>query len=192
MWSCKSVASRFKPITVPLVYITSVINTLSLMSTKQSVIVLWTKPCRKLSKGSMTINKAYALAEEYQGLCRLSDVHRNVPHGLTVTEAEAAIAKEKIDAYMGYYSHHFPLETITPKMDVLEDHACHSLDAEMGVWNALHGEQGGEATHKEFNKLARVMCEIKDPLQQPLATMRARSRTPGFNRPSCSQGDSTD
>ena len=127
---------------------------------------------KKLSKNPLTINKAYSLAAEYRELCRrFAQVHTLVSHGRPVNPADVTGIQKRIDAYMGYFRRHFPEQSVTPKMHMLEDHIVPWIE-KWGVGMALHGEQGGEGIHKEFNRLHRVMAGIKDPLQQLLATMR--------------------
>ena len=102
---------------------------------------------------------------------RLPDVHGVVTHDRPVTDADVSIVKKKMAAYRGYYRSRLPLDTASPKMHFLEDDVVPWMQ-KRGFGMAVHGERGGKAIHKEFNKLARVMFRIKDPLQQLLATMR--------------------
>ena len=139
---------------------------------------------KELSQRSLLNNKAYAIAEDFKGLCkRFSDVHRLVSHGNPIQEGDIEGIQRKIDGYLGYYRRHFPGESITPKLHFLEDHIVPWI-SQWHVGMAMHGEQGGEGIHKEFNKLDKIMSGIQDPLERLQATMREHivSTDPGVNK----------
>ncbi len=84
---------------------------------------------------------------------------------------------------MECYRRHFPTASITPKLHLLEDHTVQQLQR-FGVGFGLLNEQGGELIHTEFNRTARVVCGMRDPLQRLLTTVRRHhlSTTPEIQK----------
>lgn len=54
----------------------------------------------------------------------------------------------------------FPLQSITPKLHLLEDHAVNFVSA-WGTGLGFYGEQGAESIHAEFNGIARLYHAVK-------------------------------
>lgn len=76
-----------------------------------------------------------------------------------------------IQELLGAYRRLFPMESITPKLHLLEDHATTQL-GQLGVGFSLMNEQGGELIHSEFNRIGRVMHGMKGDFTMLMATMK--------------------
>ena len=76
-----------------------------------------------------------------------------------------------ITALMQYYRKTFPLESITPKLHMLEDHVVDFVKR-WGLGLGLYGEQGGESIHPEFNNLKRTYCMMKPNSRRLLAMLK--------------------
>ena len=99
-----------------------------------------------------------------------SEVHNAVAHSLPVAPDHVGHIQRQIDKYLAYYRENFP-NKILPKHHILEDHTPTWINRwEVGM--ALHGEQGGESVHSEFNSLQRAACGIRNELDQLMAMMR--------------------
>ena len=53
---------------------------------------------------------------------------------------------------MSYWRNKWPEESVTPKMHMLENHACDFIK-KWGVGFGFYGEQGGESVHALFNQI---------------------------------------
>ena len=75
-----------------------------------------------------------------------------------------------IDKYLKYYRRKFP-NSVIPKQHFLEDHICPWI-SKWGFGMAMHGEQGGESIHREFNRISRCMYHIADPSKRLYCVMK--------------------
>lgn len=112
------------------------------------------KTCKKFKK----LNHLYSL------------VHQSVAHSFPIPTDHMDDVIEKIDAYMLYYRNEFP-NRVLPKQHILENHVPTWI-SRWGVGMGLHGEQGGESVHAEFNQLQVSVRGIRNPLKQLMALMR--------------------
>ena len=85
-------------------------------------------------------------------------VHEMVGHMNPATKENLEKIDITITKYMSVYRKYF-LNCVIPKMHFSEDHIPHWM-AKYGFGMALHGEQGDEAIHREFNKLEHTMCHV--------------------------------
>ena len=99
-----------------------------------------------------------------------SNVHQKVSHSRHVNEEDLPQITININQYMTYFRKQFPKKVI-PKMHFLEDHIVPWMKA-YGFGMGLHGEQGGEGTHRLFKKLRKTHSGIKQPLSQLEAMMK--------------------
>jgi hypothetical protein len=115
------------------------------------------------------ITRAKGVARKFRKLNKLySKVHNAVAHGRPIRETDHI--DQMIRAYLNHFRSNFP-DRITPKLHMLEDHVIPRI-AKWGFGMALHGEQGGEGCHREFNRLGRVMHSIPDNLARLTAVMK--------------------
>ena len=54
---------------------------------------------------------------------------------------------------------------VTPKLHLLEDHVADQMER-FGVGLAIHGEQGGETIHHEWNELRRRLDSVPNDLER--------------------------
>ena len=97
-------------------------------------------------------------------------VHSEVGHIENVTEMDLAEIEDKIQKYLDFFRKKFP-GALLPKHHLLEDHVLEWMEKwRFGM--AMHGEQGGESIHREFNRIERNMCHVANLSQKLLFIMR--------------------
>ena len=96
-------------------------------------------------------------------------VHSLVSHSRHVSPCSIPEIESAIVAYLCKFRQFYP-GCITPKLHFLEDHVIEWLTRwQFGM--GRHGEQGGEAAHKEFNRILRNMGNFQG-LRRLVATMK--------------------
>ena len=86
-------------------------------------------------------------------------MHRQISHGYAILPEHIEVITVYIQKYLDYFRKLFP-DQIISKQHFLEDHVVQWISQ----WNfgmVLHGEQGGENLHKEFNRLGHVMQGVQ-------------------------------
>ena len=68
-----------------------------------------------------------------------------------------------------YCRKHWPKETITPNLHMLQDHAADFIERS-SLGHGVYGEHGAESIHKIIKLLQRTYCSIMQP-----ATIRLQS-----------------
>ena len=102
-------------------------------------------------------------------------IHSKVAHGYAVLPDDIDDIEESIENYMTFYREMFPNKVI-PKQLFLAEHVPQWICR----WNfglALHGQQGGEGVHKEFNRLGRVMQGVRNGLEKLHCIMKEHHTT---------------
>ena len=61
---------------------------------------------------------------------------------------------------MSYWRNKWPEESVTPKMHMLENHACDFIK-KWGVGFGFYGEQGGESVHALFNQYYKTYQSLR-------------------------------
>ena len=123
----------------------------------------------ELSSSSQIYKEAKVISNKFQTLNSLySAVHDKIGHMNHISDDEEL--NEVIQNYLTCFRKYFPLSTI-PKMHFLEDHASQWI-RKWGFGMALHGEQGGEGIHREFNRLERNMAHVKKDENKLLYMMK--------------------
>ena len=124
---------------------------------------------KSLTSDKKIIRMAKATSFKFQKLNEMfSKVHSEVSHGNPVDDVDDI--EDLIKVYMAEIRVHFPLH-VTPKLHFLEHHIVPWMKR-YGFAMALHGEQGIESSHREFNRLNMVMHGIPDELRKTTAVMR--------------------
>lgn len=117
------------------------------------------------------ITESKQICEKFKKLNNLYyAIHDRIGHGNAILESDHQEIEDAIHGYMEFYRECFP-NKILPKHHILEDHILQWIHR----WHfglALHGEQGGESVHKEFNRLQRAMYGIQNPLHRLLSVMK--------------------
>ena len=80
---------------------------------------------------------------------KFSKVHVAISHGRRIDGAEVANLKKLLTEYMTFFRQHF--RRVLPKMHMLEEHVLPWIER-WGFGMAMHGEQGGESIHAEYNE----------------------------------------
>ena len=125
----------------------------------------------ELTDSELTRSKAKATASKFKLLNELySKAHDAVAHALPVAPDHVQAIQDRVDEYLEYYRKCFP-DKIIPKQHFLEDHVATWI-YRWQVGMALHGEQGGESVHAQFNALQRVACGVRKELDQLMVIMR--------------------
>ena len=125
----------------------------------------------ELSGNKRTTDMAKHTASKFRKLNELySKAHDAVAHALPVAPDHVGDIQERVDEYLAYYRVCFPGKII-PKQHFLEDHVPPWINR-WQVGMALHGEQGGESVHAEFNILQRAACGVRRELDQLVVMMR--------------------
>ena len=120
----------------------------------------------ELSSSSQINKEAKVISNKFQTLNSLySAVHVKIGHINHISDDV-----EVIQNYLTWFRKNFPLSTI-PKMHFLEDHASQWI-IKWGFGLALHGEQGGEGIHREFNRLERNMAHVQKDENKLLYMMK--------------------
>ncbi len=91
-------------------------------------------------------------------------------HGGYIPTVEFDEIHVKIHSYMSFYRTHFPGK-VTPKLHMLENHVLPWL-RRWGVGMAMHGEQGGESVHAQFNTLTATHSGIRNDLTRLMSVMK--------------------
>ena len=111
---------------------------------------------QSISSNPDTLKEATGASEKFKKLNNLHyDMHSQISHGYAILPEDIEVTTVSIQKYLDYFRKLFPDQSI-PKQHFLEDHVVQWISQ----WNfvmVLHGEQGGESLHKEFNRLGRVM-----------------------------------
>ena len=106
---------------------------------------------RSVRKNFIELNGAYR------------DAHSRLAHSRHVSRNEANDHQAFVSLYMEKFREMSP--KILPKHHLLEDHACQWIQSwQFGL--GLHGEQGGEAIHREFRRLERLMMSQPNSLKR--------------------------
>ena len=91
------------------------------------------------------------------------DVHDRIAHARHIPHDEANDHQASVNQYMQTFRAISP--KILPKQHLLEDHACQWITSwQFGL--GLHGEQGGEAIHREFRIIERLMISQPNSLKR--------------------------
>lgn len=85
---------------------------------------------------------------------------------LYINREECDDIQQQIDLYIKYFAEKFPNSKL-PKHHFLEHHVVPWIRRWKSVM-ALHGEQGGEAIHREFNRISFVYKSVMIPTQRLL------------------------
>ena len=129
-------------------------------------IILKTK---ELTDNQHIIIFAESTAEKFRKLNEaFSKVHKSLSHCHPIPEDGFNDIDQLIKIYMQLARIH--LNKIIPKHHILEHH-CMTFVRKFGFGLGMLGEQGGEGTHREFNRLHRVMHGIANPLNRLKACM---------------------
>jgi hypothetical protein len=96
-------------------------------------------------------------------------VHSLVGHGRPIPAKQLGLIQDSINAYMRFYRSRF--NRVLPKMHMLEEHVVPWI-RRWGVGMALHGEQGSESIHEEFNIQSAIASGIRCEVDQLVAMMR--------------------
>ncbi len=72
---------------------------------------------------------------------------------------------------MEFYRAHFPRESVTLKMRMIEDHALTQIK-NTGFGLGLLSEQGGELLHRKWNVQKETMKSIKNPVVRLRSTLK--------------------
>ena len=105
--------------------------------------------------GDTEFNQEICITNRFRELNALfSDVHNGVSHINPVKKTQC------YKSIHGIFRKHFP-NIVTLKMHFLEEHVPKWIEMH-GFGMALHGEQGGESIHREFNKLENTMSHVKN------------------------------
>ena len=114
----------------------------------------------ELTSCNNNYHRAQVIAQKFSRLNSLfAEVHKAVSHGRPIPASEHHHIEESICQYMLFYRTHF--RRVLPKMHMLEDHVLPWI-RRWGTGMALHGEQGGESIHAEFNIQSSIAGGLKD------------------------------
>ncbi|XP_070573861.1 uncharacterized protein [Ptychodera flava] len=98
-------------------------------------------------------------------LLKFSRCHSLYSVSRPLSPSEISEFGHNVEDFMRYFRNKFPNESVTPKMHILEDHVLPWMEVR-GVGCGLHGEQGMEGVHSEFNRLGATYSRMPDKLQQ--------------------------
>ncbi|XP_022108664.1 uncharacterized protein LOC110988954 isoform X2 [Acanthaster planci] len=108
------------------------------------------------------VPSATSIAAKYAQLFRLfSTCHRMYNSSEVLEDSAIDALDQAVKEYLKFFRAEFPLETITPKMHILEEHVVPWIRK----WHfglGFHGEQGAESVHSHFNCLRRDVRGIRD------------------------------
>ena len=125
----------------------------------------------ELSQASRVQNMAVATAYKFNKLNELySNAHEAVSHMLPIPPDHISDIQLQVDRYLNFYRQCFPGK-VTPKQHMLEHHVPQWM-ARWEVGMALHGEQGEESIHAEFNLLKRVAFGVRQQVDQLMVVMK--------------------
>ena len=125
---------------------------------------------KKYTQDQSIITDAETTSYQFLQINKLfSQVHTLISHSQPIQQNEIDSIKLAISEYLAKFRQYFP-QKFPPKLHFLEDHLLPWIER-WGFGMTLMGEQGGEACHKEFNRLARTMHGIADPLERLTAMM---------------------
>ena len=98
-------------------------------------------------------------------------MHRQISHTRPIDEEELSDIQVYIDEYLAYYRGIFPDGRIIIKQHLLEDHVVPWI-RRWGFGMGLHGEQGGESIHAQFNEISANNRGIVCPLKRTLSVLQ--------------------
>ena len=119
-------------------------------------------------------SKALSVKTKFTALFKMySVVHRQISHTRPINDEDLGDIQVYIDEYLAYYRGIFPDVRIIIKQHLLEDHVVPWI-RRWGFGMGLHGEQGGESIHAQFNEISAnnrgTVCPLK---RTPLGTTRS-------------------
>ena len=116
--------------------------------------------------------EAIAVKTKFHSLFTMySKIHKLISHSHPVNQQQLSIIQDQIDEYMAYYRGIFPAVRIILKQHLLEDHVVPWM-REWGFGLGLHGEQGGESIHAQFNEISANSRGIVCPLKRTVSVLQ--------------------